>query len=1015
MNGSLVVEMVLDSNDAHGCPERAGIRERCSDIASWICWCCLVCALFLGLSGQAQAQQWEQVGRTPQSTVTPVSATSLVFSPDGTPYIAYKHGAGANLNRAGVKRLNAAGTGWESVGGAAVSPGSVSTVSLAFAPDGTPYVAYEDRLNGSRANVKRLNAAGTAWVQVGDTGPAWKPGFSAGEADSVSLVFSAEGSAYVSYQDRANGYKATVMRLNAGGTEWKVVGAAGFSAGRVENISLAVGAGNRPYVAYQDETRGYKATVMRLNTGGTAWESAGPAGFTPDAAAHLFLAVSPGGQPYVAYSSQANGDAASVLRLNAEGTGWESAGYGSVSSGLTMGATLAFAPDGKLYVAYRAQIDGFKATVRSTDAAASKTFWTTVGSAGFSMGSALDLSVAVHPDGTPYVVYVDEARAAKSTVMRLSAAGPAWEAVGEAEFSMGAAAYTSLAFGPNGKPYVAYADQSNGGKATVIGLNAAGTDWEPAGAAGFSMGSASYISLAFGTDGKPYVAYRDAAHDGKATVMRLNAEDSAWEAVGPAGFSAGAASYTSLVFDPNGRLFVGYQDGAHEKKVTVMGLNAAGTAWEALGIEGFSAGEAAYVSLAVGPDGEPYVGFQDKANSSRATVMRLNTANSAWELVGKAGFSSVQARFTSLAVSPDGRPYLAYQGGSNNNVDPAVVMGLNAQGTAWEAVGTGDSFWPAQQISLAIGPDGKPYAAYAIPVGGKVMVMHLDAAERWRDMGAGVSQAEAAYPSLVFGPDGKPYVAFRNSSKGGIPTVMRWTQTMISRPGAATNVLAVAGNSYATVSFDVPASTGGSGVTIERYTVTSSPGNIPCRVTINPDSTQQSCKATGLQNGTPYTFGVTAFNVAGGGSVARSNTVTPQALSLSAPEIVPPATFGQAYELRLSASGGAGNYVYSLNPDSLPLPAGLDLDGATGLISGTPTAPAGTYPVSVDATDSDGETVTLDLTITIAGKPAVSNPVTPVPTLNQWGVMLLGLVAVGLGMRRLRLSGPTDRSTHTPP
>jgi putative cell wall-binding protein len=87
-------------------------------------------------------------------------------------------------------------------------------------------------------------------------------------------------------------------------------------------------------------------------------------------------------------------------------------------------------------------------------------------------------------------------------------------------------------------------------------------------------------------------------------------------------------------------------------------------------------------------------------------------------------------------------------------------------------------------------------------------------------------------------------------------------------PGAPTNVVAVGGNTQASVSWTAPAFDGGSAIT--GYTVTSSPGGLTCTTAAT------SCTVTGLTNGTAYTFTVTATNDVGTGAAsAPSNSVTP--------------------------------------------------------------------------------------------------------------------------------------------
>jgi hypothetical protein len=74
-------------------------------------------------------------------------------------------------------------------------------------------------------------------------------------------------------------------------------------------------------------------------------------------------------------------------------------------------------------------------------------------------------------------------------------------------------------------------------------------------------------------------------------------------------------------------------------------------------------------------------------------------------------------------------------------------------------------------------------------------------------------------------------------------------------PGAPTGVLAIAGNTSATVSWNAPANNGGSPIT--GYTVLSSPGGI------SAPALGTSATVIGLTAGVAYTFTVTASNIAG--------------------------------------------------------------------------------------------------------------------------------------------------------
>lgn len=252
-----------------------------------------------------------------------------------------------------------------------------------------------------------------------------------------------------------------------------------------------------------------------------------------------------------------------------------------------------------------------------------------------------------------------------------------------------------------------------------------------------------------------------------------------WQHVGPNGISAGATQFSDLAVGPDGIPYIAYQDRANNDKLTVLKWN--GSSWDALGGVGISGGTIQYPSMAVAPDGTPYVAYIDLANSIKITVLKWT--GSSWSAVGGPGISGGAGRFPSLAIAPDGTPYVAFRDGSVSNKTTV----LKWTGSSWTALGgTGISTGKSHYQALAIAPDGTPYVAYQnVDAPAKATVLKWTGSS-WLALGGGnISAGRAEELDIVIGPDGTPYVAYEDFTTGAPMSILRWTGSSWEKMGGA--------------------------------------------------------------------------------------------------------------------------------------------------------------------------------------------------------------------------------------
>lgn len=154
------------------------------------------------------------------------------------------------------------------------------------------------------------------------------------------------------------------------------------------------------------------------------------------------------------------------------------------------------------------------------------------------------------------------------------------------------------------------------------------------------------------------------------------------------------------------------------------------------------------------------------------------------------------------------------------------------------------------------------------------------------------------------------------------------------------------------------------------YTWSLSQGSLPAGMSLD---------AGGVLSGTPTTQGQSSFTVHVQDSKGQTANKQFQIVVATPVEIgtqsLSDGTLGKSYSIVLSASGGAGPYMWSV---SSGLPGGVTLN-SNGTLSGAPTH-AGTFTFTVTATDSVGRKASKELTLKIATTLAITTTAIPAGT-----------------------------------
>ena len=860
--------------------------------------------------------------------------------------------------------------------------------------------------------------SGSVWAQ------AWQhigaSGFSAGTGSSMAL--DAADVPYVAYVDQDNGNKISVMKLS--GSNWVPVGTT-VSTGMALGPSLVLDSSGNPYVAYKDYDQSDKITVMRFDSGTSNWVTVGSAGFSAAIAYSPSLTINKAtGTLYVAYVDTST-NRVSVWSNANNNSPWVSVGTAAGTS--TSSPSLALNSAGTIYVAY---IDGTtnQVVVMTGNAL------TAVATTGLTETAAYAPSLAMN-GATPNVAYVDSST---NNVLVKTFGGASWSNSGTG--LTGQSFYAPFLAMSGVTPYVAYADWNNGGKVTVMELDAGA--WIPVGTQGFSEENANSPSLAISAAGVPYTSYSyldSASFTQRVSVM---------------GFTAPAGPTYSITLSQNapydfGSMNFGYPTAPLPLTVTVTSTGNQATGALSVSLTGAQAADFAIsndlvsgAGLASGAhetfDVAPKTGLAVGVHTATVTVSGANVVTQTFTVTFTVNAAPVVLTGVAVKTQPT---LLSYTVGDALDLSGLVVTLSYSDASTHDLTfgvddlaAAGVTMSPADGTILALADNGKPVTVSigafsattsnltvnapavvlsgvtvktqptllsytvgdALDLSGLVVTLSYSDAST-HDLTFGVDDLAAA--GVTFSPDNGTVLALADNGKPVTVSVGAFSATTanltVSAPAVVLSGVAVK-TQPTSLSYTVGDALDLSGLVVTLSYSDASTLDLTfgvddlaaAGVTFSPDNGTVLALA---DNGKPVTVSVGVFTATTSNLTVNAPPPQPGSPVITTASL-PDGAIGVPYRAALSSNDPAATWAIT----SGALPPGLTLD-PSGVISGTPQAPAATAHFAVTATDIGGTSAAVSFDIIILISPPGGGLTQGIPALNSTMLMLLAVFTLLLG------------------
>ncbi|MBX7206550.1 MAG: T9SS type A sorting domain-containing protein [Bacteroidia bacterium] len=431
------------------------------------------------------------------------------------------------------------GTGWTEIIGARSAFHNTEFPTFLFDQHDSLYLKAHH--NNGLNNL--LKFTGTGWRHIGTNEIATY------DAAGSRGILDKNGIPYIALME--NSTEKLEIRTLINDTQWVTVGS---------NVSGTLGINGRavqdpivtinpktglPFMMYAEKDNA-RATISFWNAGLGKWTAQGAEGFTSPELYHT-VAIDTSGKTFCAFIDY-NG---MITAKDFNGNNWVNTGSPDITSGAEARySSMAITPNGTPYLAYSVS-DGTKSKAQVKKYNGSS--WQTVGGAYLSLGNASYTHLAISPSGTPFLIFCDDSLGGQAIVKKFD--GTNWVNVGGASLGTEKAKFTSIAIDAHDTVYALFTNPDNG--RMVVKKNS-GSLWSLVGSQ-FNDSLDGGGSIGLDLANFPYVTYPDPAFEHKASIKWFNG--TAWNYLGPPGFSAGRAAKPVLTFDKNNNLYVAYTTG----------------------------------------------------------------------------------------------------------------------------------------------------------------------------------------------------------------------------------------------------------------------------------------------------------------------------------------------------------------------------------------------------------------------------------------------------------------------